>query len=60
MPNLLRRIWYIAAGRRQEMDLADEMSFHREMKAQELRDAGMSEAEVKRVLAEGDSGKPRQ
>ncbi|MDP2322189.1 MAG: ABC transporter permease [Acidobacteriota bacterium] len=43
---LLRRIWYIAAGRRQELDLADELAFHREMKAEELRDRGLSEAEI--------------
>jgi putative ABC transport system permease protein len=46
MPNLLRRIWYIATGRRQEVDLAAEIAFHREMKAQELRDAGVSEPEI--------------
>src|SRR5688572_560356 len=46
MPKLLRRIWYIATGRRQEVDPADEMAFHREMKVQELREAGISEAEI--------------
>lgn len=46
MPNLLRRIWYIATGRRQEIDLADEMAFHREMKMQELREAGLSGADI--------------
>jgi putative ABC transport system permease protein len=46
MRNLLRRIWYIASGRRHELDLADELAFHREMKAQELRDRGMSEADI--------------
>ena len=42
----LLRIWYLVTGRRQEADLADEIAFHRDMKAQELRDAGVSEAEV--------------
>lgn len=42
--NLLRRFWYIATRRRQELDLADELAFHREMKAQELREEGVSEA----------------
>jgi putative ABC transport system permease protein len=46
MRHFLRRIWYIATGRRQELELADEMAFHREMKAQELRDRGVSEAEI--------------
>lgn len=46
MRNLLRRIWYIASGRRHELDLADELAFHREMKVQELRDQGMNEAEI--------------
>lgn len=46
MRSLLRRIWYIASGRRQEIDLADELAFHRDMKVQELRDRGLSESEV--------------
>jgi putative ABC transport system permease protein len=46
MRNLLRRIWYIASGRRQELDLADELAFHREMKAQELRDRGVSAEDI--------------
>ena len=46
MRNLLRRIWYIASGRRQELDLADELAFHREMKAQELRDRGVGAADL--------------
>lgn len=44
--NILRRIWFIAMGRRQELDLADEIAFHREMKAQELRAQGVSEADI--------------
>lgn len=46
MGNLLRRVWYIATGRRHELDLADELAFHRDMKAQELRERGVSEAEI--------------
>ena len=46
MRNLIRRIWYIATGRRQEQDLADEVAFHREMKAQELRERGVGERDV--------------
>src|SRR5688572_26547654 len=46
MTRLLRRALHVLTGRRHEADLADEMAFHREMKAQELRDAGMSEAEI--------------
>lgn len=44
--NLLRRIWFIAAGRRQELDLTDELAFHRELKAEELREQGVSEADI--------------
>lgn len=44
--NLLRRIWFIASGRRQDLDLADELAFHREMKAEELRRQGVSDAEI--------------
>lgn len=44
--NLLRRIWFIAAGRRRELDLADELALHRDLKAQELREQGVSEAEI--------------
>lgn len=43
---MIRRLWYIVTGRRREADLADEIAFHREMKAQELRAAGVSEAEI--------------
>jgi putative ABC transport system permease protein len=46
MANLFRRFWYIATGRRQEFELVEELEFHRQMKAQELRDRGVSEAEV--------------
>jgi len=46
MRNLLRRVWYIAKGRHHELDLADELAFHREMKAQELRDRGIGETEI--------------
>jgi predicted permease len=43
---MIRRLLYIATGRRREADLADEIAFHREMKAQELGDAGVSKAEI--------------
>ena len=46
MANLIRRAWYIATGRRQELELAEELEFHREMKAQELRDRGVSEGDI--------------
>lgn len=46
MGSLLRRIWFILTGRRGDLDLADELAFHREMKAQELRERGMSEGEI--------------
>ena len=46
MPNLLRRVWYIVTGRRQELELAEELEFHREMKAQELRERGVSEGDI--------------
>ena len=46
MPNFLRRVFYIAIGRRHEFDLAEELDFHRQMKAQELRDRGMGEGEI--------------
>lgn len=36
----------MATGRRQEFELAEELEFHRQMKAQELRERGVSEAEV--------------
>lgn len=42
----LRRLWFILTGRRRELDLADELAFHRDMKAQELRDRGLSEPEI--------------
>jgi putative ABC transport system permease protein len=44
--NLLRRVLFIVTGRRQELDLADELAFHRDLKAQELREQGVSEAEI--------------
>ena len=42
----LRRVWHIATDRRREADLADEMTFHREMKMQELRDRGVADADI--------------
>lgn len=44
--NILRRILFIATGRRRELDLADELQFHRELKAQELREQGVREADI--------------
>jgi predicted permease len=46
----LRRVWYIATGRRREADLADEMAFHREMKAQELRDRGVADVDIEAAI----------
>ena len=43
---LMSRFWYIVTGRRHEADLVDELALHREMKARELRDRGVSEAEI--------------
>jgi putative ABC transport system permease protein len=46
MRQLLRRIRYLANRDRHESDLEDELRFHREMKAQELRDRGLADSEV--------------
>ena len=42
----LRRVWYLATGRRREADLADEMAFHRDMKEEELRHRGVPDADI--------------
>jgi putative ABC transport system permease protein len=44
--NLLRRVLFIATWWRHESDLADELAFHREIKAQELREQGLSETDL--------------
>lgn len=44
--NLLRRLWYLVTSRQQADDLADEIEFHRQMKADALRRDGMAEADV--------------
>ena len=44
--NLLRRLWYFVTARQQADDLADEMEFHRQMRADALRRDGVPEAEV--------------
>lgn len=47
---LLRRLWFVITRRRREDDLADEMSFHREMAAASLRDRGVSEGDLATVV----------
>jgi len=44
--NLLRRLRHLVTARRQADHLADELEFHRQMKAEELRASGMSESEI--------------
>ena len=44
--NLLRRIRFLVTRRRHESDLAEELEFHRQMKAAELRANGVSEGDL--------------
>ena len=43
---LLRQLWFVVTRLRHEDDLAAELEFHRQMKAEELRADGVREAEV--------------
>ncbi len=43
---LLRQLWFLITRRRQEDDLAEELEFHRQMKAAELRADGVSERDL--------------
>jgi putative ABC transport system permease protein len=43
---LLRQLWFVITRRRQADDLAEELEFHRDMKAAELRAAGARDADV--------------
>jgi putative ABC transport system permease protein len=44
---LLRRLWFVLTRQRQEDELADELEFHRQMKADELRAKGIAEHEIR-------------
>lgn len=44
---LLRQLWFVITRRRQEDELADELEFHRQMKADELSASGAPDAEVR-------------
>ncbi|HJU43131.1 MAG TPA: ABC transporter permease [Vicinamibacterales bacterium] len=43
----LRRAWYLVTRPRREDELAEELAFHRRMKAEELRQSGLDDAEVR-------------
>ena len=43
---LLRRLWFVITRRQREDDLSDEMEFHRQMRADAFRQAGVPEANV--------------
>ena len=42
----LRQLWFLITRRRQEDDLAEELEFHRQMKAAELRAHGVSDRDL--------------
>jgi putative ABC transport system permease protein len=42
----LRRLWFVITRRRQEDELAEELEFHRQMKAAELRANGVSDRDL--------------
>ncbi len=44
---LLRRLWFVITRRQQDDDLAAELEFHRQMKADELRASGLSEPDAR-------------
>ena len=43
---ILRRLWFVVTRQRQDDDLAAELEFHRQMKADELRGDGVREEDV--------------
>ena len=43
---LLRQLWFLITRRRQEDDLAEELEFHRQMKAEQLRANGVSDRDL--------------
>ena len=45
---VLRQLWFLITRRRQEDDLAEELEFHRQMKADELRASGVSDRDLRR------------
>jgi predicted permease len=46
MPTLLRRLWYLFRRHRVDADLAEELAFHRAMKAREIEADGTSPADA--------------
>jgi predicted permease len=45
--SVLRRLWFLVTRRRREDELAEELEFHRQMKADELRAKGMPDPDAR-------------